>query len=776
MTAAAINTSRTPATPATEDLAAVDDPIEQGRFTRWVQGAQGEKLGESSLQLGGMHCAACAGIIEQALTGVPGVRSAAVSAAVQRASVCWDPALTQPSALIAAVRAAGYDAVPDAAAPARALRRRESRQALWRLFVASFCAMQIMMFATPSYVAVGDDLAPDMRQLLNWGSWLLALPVLAFSAGPFFTGAWRALKLRRISMDLPVALGIGITFVASSGATFSPGGMFGHEVYFDSLSMFVAFLLGARYVEMRARHRAAEALEASLARLPETAWRVESDGRVVALAVHRLAPGDLVRVPVGEAFPADGTLLDGHTRADEALLTGESSPVAKAAGDEVVAGSVNLGAPVTVRVQRVGSDTRFEAIVSMMRSAATQRPAAARLADRWAAPFLWVVVLLAFAAAAVWSVLDPSRAVWVAVAVLIVTCPCALSLAAPATIVAATRGLAARGVMVQRLDAVEGLAAVDQVFFDKTGTLTTDRLHLEAIHLVPGPDAPADQAAALAMAGRLAAWSTHPVSRALRAASVATGETPSGEVARPGGDRPADELPGMGLLWRGDDGREWRLGRPGWAGIGAPAHARAVLGVDGRAVAAFQLEEALREGAAEAVAAFADAGLRVTLLSGDTGPRAQALAARLGIVDVVAEATPESKLEALSAAQRAGRRVAMVGDGVNDAPVLARADVSLAMGQGALVSRAQADAVIASGRLTDLAAARATAVRAVQIVRQNLVWAAGYNAACIPLALVGWLPPWAAGLGMASSSLLVVLNALRAGRPARQPRVSRGAA
>ncbi|MDE2614491.1 MAG: cation-translocating P-type ATPase, partial [Burkholderiales bacterium] len=401
MTAAAIASRHLPVPDA---LDALDDPVEQGRFTRWVQGAAGERLAESSLQLGGMHCAACAGLIEQALAAVPGVSSARVSAASERASVRWDPTATRASALIAAVRAAGYDAVPDAAEPARAMRRAEARQALWRLFVAAFCAMQVMMFATPGYVARDGDLAPDMRQLLNWGSWLLTLPVLAFAAGPFFAGAWRALKMRRIGMDLPVALGIAITFVAGSGATFAPGGAFGREVYFDSLAMFVAFLLGARYVEMRARHRAAEALEASLARLPETAWRVEPDGSAVGVAVHRLAPGDRVRVPVGAAFPADGTLLEGRTRADEALLSGESAPVPKAPGSEVVAGSVNLGEPVLVRVERVGADTRFEAIVSMMRSAATQRPALARAADRWAAPFLWSVLALAAAAAVVWSV------------------------------------------------------------------------------------------------------------------------------------------------------------------------------------------------------------------------------------------------------------------------------------------------------------------------------------------------------------------------------------
>ena len=405
-----------PAGTATDELSVVDDPLEQGQFTRWVAGAGGMRLAESSLQLSGLHCAACSGIIEHALLGVAGVIEARVSAAAERATVTWDPAATRPSQLIAAVRRAGYGAVPDAAAPARELRRSEHRQALWRLFVASFCAMQVMMFATPSYVAGPGELAPDLRQLLNWGSWLLSLPVMVFSAGPFFSGAWRSLRQRRIGMDVPVALGVAITFIASMGATFNPAGVFGAEVYFDSLTMFVSFLLAARYLELRARQRAAQALEGALARLPETAWLVAGDGSTQVVSTLRLRPGDLVRVPVGQAFAADGRLEQGRTSADESLLSGESAAVEKAEGADLVAGSVNLGAPVLMRVQRVGGDTRVQAIVEMMRGALSQRPAAARLADRWAGPFLWAVLLLAGLAAAVWSVIDPSRAWAVAVA------------------------------------------------------------------------------------------------------------------------------------------------------------------------------------------------------------------------------------------------------------------------------------------------------------------------------------------------------------------------
>jgi len=344
------------------------------------------------------------------------------------------------------------------------------------------------------------------------------------------------------------------------------------------------------------------------------------------------------------------------------------------------------------------------------------------------------------------------------VSVLIVTCPCALSIAAPATLVAAARGLARRGVLLQRLDALERLAAVQQVFLDKTGTLTEDRLQLATTQRLPeGERVFATDAEALACGASLASWSSHPVAQALVAAN---GASPSKAAWTD-----VEELPGRGLRARDAEGRLWRLGSASWAGdAGLGGGTEVWLGCDGRPLARFDLEESLRPGSAEAVRALQAAGLRVTLLSGDASERAMALAARLGITDVHARATPEGKLAAVAQAQAEGRLVAMVGDGINDAPVLARADVSLAMGQGALVSRSQADAVITSSHLGDLVRARESASGAVRIVRQNLLWAAVYNATSIPLALAGWLPPWAAGLGMAGSSLIVILNALRAAR------------
>ncbi|MDZ7813598.1 MAG: cation-translocating P-type ATPase [Ideonella sp.] len=744
-------------------LEVLDDPVEQQRFTRWVECADGSRVADSAFALSGMYCAACAGQIESALLQVEGVIEARVSASAHSAQVRWDPRRTAPSTLILAVRGAGYDAVPDTAASARELRRTERRKALWRLFVASFCAMQVMMFATPSYVAQGAELADDMRQLLNWGSWLVSLPVMLFSAGPFFRGAWHSLKNRKIGMDVPVSLGILVTFIASSGATFSPDGMFGHEVYFDSLTMFVAFLLGGRFVELMARHRAAESLEAALAAMPESACRLLEDGTEETVSLQRLRVGDRVRVAMGAAFPADGRLELGATEADESVLTGESRPTPKKVGDDLVGGSVNLSSPVIMRVERVGAETRFEAIVAMMRDALMQRPAMARWADAWAAPFLWVVLVLAAGAAAAWSVIDPSRAVWVAVSVLIVTCPCALSLAAPAAITAAAGNLARRGVMVQRLDGIEAMSRVQHLFLDKTGTLTEERPCRSGVWASPA--AAIDRLGPAASA--LAKWSSHPLSRAL------ADDTAWLEDAEHASWHEVTESPGQGLQASDSQGQLWRLGAFAWVApqAGRPAWAVPHDGLEvwlsceeqgvWQPLLCIVFDEQLRPDAAAAVKDLMQANIKLTLLSGDRPQRAWQLANQLGIKHVVASAKPEDKLAAVAAAQASGEFVGMLGDGVNDAPVLGLADVSLAMGQGALVSRVHADAVVVSNSLSDVVHAHRLSKRTVGIVRQNLIWAATYNGTCIPLALMGYLPPWAAGLGMALSSLAVIGNALR---------------
>lgn len=714
------------------------------------------RVAETRFRVEGMHCGACAHIVEDALMKVRGVLDAHVSAAAHHGTVRWDVEQSSVGILLDAAARSGYRLVPDTTADARATRQREGRAAVWRLFVAGFCSMQVMMLAAPAYFAKAGELAPDIRQLFDASAWLLSIPVVLFSAAPFFASAVKSLRTHRLSMDVPVALGIVVAFVASSAATFDPAGPFGGDVYFDSLTMFVFFLLAGRYLETRARHRAAALLETSLDHWPEAVIRVLDEGRDEEIPRDAIRRGDTLRVPVGQVFAADGVLLSGPTDADESLLTGESVSVSKQVGDAVFAGSVNRGAPATMRVERQGSDTRYEAIVALVRESQTQRPRIVGTAERWAGPFLAAVLLSAVCAAAIWSVVDPARAVGVAIAVLIVTCPCALSLAAPSALLVASSAMARRGLLLRRLDALEGLSRLQVLYVDKTGTLTEARSDALRMQVLDIDGHAGGERSLREIAASLARWSSHPTARLLACASQRCIPW-TGLI----------EVPGRGVEGRAPDGAVWRLGKFDWASGSSDAsiaRSGSCLSENGRARALFASTDRLRDDSREAVAALAHDGLSIAILSGDSDARVERVAAQLDVASFHGGLTPEDKLAYVIQAQRAGRIVGMLGDGINDAPVLARADVSIAMGEGASIARMQADAILLSNRLSDLVHARHLAKKTLRVIRQNLFWAVGYNAACVPLALIGWLPPWAAGLGMASSSLIVVLNSLRLAR------------
>jgi Cu2+-exporting ATPase len=748
----------------------IDDPREWAAFSR--PDATVADHWEASLAVEGMVCAACALNVEQALRGVPGVLSAEVAAASRRARVVWDANRAVPSQWMRAVQAAGYRAVPLTDTAELGKRRSEARLALWRWLVAGLCMMQVMMYAYPAYTARAGDITPDMQQLLRWAGWLLTLPLLLFSCGPFFGAAWRDLRQRRIGMDLPVALGIAITFVVSSLATFEPGGRFGAEVYFDSLAMFVFFLLTGRWLELRLRDRTAGALDALLRRLPDGVDRLRADGQWEQVARRRIVVGDTLRVRAGEVFAADGVIVEGTTEVDEALLTGESRPLARAVGAQVLAGSHNLSGTVLVRATATAAATRFAGIARLMQSAALGRAPLVQLADRIAKPFLVAVLLAAAGACAYWWPRDPAHALMVAVAVLIVTCPCALSLATPAAMLSAAGALARRGVLVRRLQALQATARVDTVVFDKTGTLTDDAMVLGETRVRPGADA----AEALALAAALARQSLHPASRALAIAQDAA------DARATAGSIPVHpqwtahmvaEAAGLGLSGLVERGAQlWpgplRLGSAQWCDLaldGGSQQTMVHLADASGWLASFSLHEQLRPDAHAAVQALRNQGIQVRLLSGDKPTPVALSAMRLGIADAHAECTPLFKLAEMQRLQRAGHVVAMVGDGLNDGPVLAAADASFAVGKAVPLTQAQADFIVQGGDLLRIPHIILLARKTMRVVRQNLAWAAGYNAVCVPLAVVGWLPAWLAGLGMAASSLLVVLNALRLARP-----------
>lgn len=755
------------------ELHLLDDPAEWDSFGKPLAAVPGQsyvpqdvEVWDSHIALDGMYCATCALTIEDALRAVPGVERAEVSAAAKRARVVWRPALVLPSQWMAAVQKAGYKAFPARDAVAREIRLAQHRKALWRWLLATFCMMQVMMYAWPAYDAQPGDLLMEFERLLRWASWVICIPMLIFACGPFFSGAWRDLRRRRVSMDLPVALGMIITFIVSTIGTFAPEGIFGQEVFYDSLTMFVSFLLAGRWLEVRLRDRTAGALDAVLNRLPDSVEQRQADGSFERVALRRIATGDVLRILPGEAFPVDGVIVRGRTQADEALLTGESRPVSRAEGERVIAGSYNLTAPVELRVDRVGAQTKFAQIVELMESASTQKPRLAQLADKVAGPFLVVVLGLALLSAVYWWPIDPGHALMIAAAVLIVTCPCALSLATPVAMLTAAGTLARNGILVRNLQGIEALATADTLVFDKTGTLTRDGLQVARMEV----GAAGDERALQGLAAAVALQSRHPVSRAV--ASFGQAWAHKWQVLE------VEELAGQGLracvqpVGAAQPAMWVRLGSHAYAG--APGVVQA-----GQAVylaqevqpslltplAGFELSEGLRAEAAAVVAAMQHSGLHVQLLSGD-GPQAVArIAQEVGIGDFVAECSPQSKLAHIRAMQEDGRHIAMVGDGLNDGPVLAGANVSFAFGRAVPLAQARSDFVVLSDNLELVWQAVLLARKTLRIVRQNLLGSALYNALSIPLAMAGWMPAWLAGLGMALSSLLVVLNAARLAKP-----------
>jgi Cu2+-exporting ATPase len=756
-----------PAASFSADYAALDETSAAREFSRPLPAGRWE----SWIAIEGMDCAACGQDIEQALGRLPGVEQAEVSLLTSRARVVWQGGSLAPSALFTAVARLGYQPFPAGSADQEHAMRRHGRLLLWRLLVAAFCMMQVMMYSTVEYVATPGEIPPDQLMLLRWGQWMLCIPVMVFAAWPVLHGAWRSVRTRRLGMDVPAALGLVLAFAASSAATFEGGG----EVWFDSVSMFVFFLLLSRWVEAWARRRATGQLETLDRRLPAVAMRAEGSG-FVDVPAAQLRAGDRIRVAPGDTFPADGTLLEGRTTVDEAILTGESLPAPKGVGAAVVAGSQNVSETVDVLVTRAAGDSTVARIRQLISLAAQTRPGWVRLADRWAAAFLGCVLVLAAAAWVGWHAIDPSRALGVAIAVLIVTCPCALSLAAPAAMLAATAGLAKRGIWLREPAALERLLNVRHAAFDKTGTLTQAVLALTRVEVQhPG----VDRVQVLARASALAGASRHPLSRALASASAACA-SPTGWRERPGEGIAADldgvacRLGSLRFVMDGVDRRDASAGCAASPQDGDALPAASSRGVSdedsapvvwladaGGLLACFHFADTPREDAADTVAGLHAAGLDTTLLSGDRPAAVALLAAIVGIRDPRAALSPQDKLDAILAWQRAREPVLMVGDGINDGPALACADVSATLGGAAALAQGQADIVLASGRLSDLLLVRHTAVAARRITRQNLVWAAGWNALSVPLALLGYLPPWAAGIGMAASSLLVIGNGLR---------------
>ncbi|WP_229423588.1 heavy metal translocating P-type ATPase [Massilia frigida] len=704
---------------------------------------------EGVFSLDGIRCAACVWLIERRLARLPGVREAQVNVATERLHMTWDAALCKPSDIVQALRGIGYTAYPYQAAQHGAQLERHRKKQFRQLFVAGLSMMQVMMYALPAYIADEGTMDAPMAALMQWASLLLTIPAVLYSAQPFFRGAWASLRARMPGMDLPVAIGIGAAFGASVLATLRGSG----EVYYDSVTMFIFLLLASRYLEQMARRKAARALEDLQRALPASAQRLSKwpgSRQATMVAAASLAEGDVILVEPGSAVAADGIILEGYTDVDLALLTGESRAQARVPGDELPGGAINTTQAIVLRVTRVASDSTLARLVKLVEKAGQGKPRIAQWADQVAAWFVVGLLLLTVAVFIGWQLVDPARAWQVAIAVLVVSCPCALSLATPTALAAATDALVRRGVLVVQPHVLETLQRATHIVFDKTGTLTEGRPVLRHVEPLAGLTA----ARCLQVAAALEAGSAHPLALAIRTAGA------------DGGLR-ADQLhseAGQGVEGV-VDGVRYHLGRDGYAGAAPvavwPDVSNVYLGANGIVLARFELADALRADAPEVVRRFRARGQTVILLSGDDQAVVSRTGAALGIDTAIGQQLPEQKLAYVQQLQAAGAVVAMVGDGINDAAVLRAADVSFAMGGGAALAQLSADCVLLSNRLAALDDAATGAARALRIIRQNLAWASVYNCVAIPAAAFGLINPWLSAAGMSLSSAVVVINALR---------------
>ncbi len=737
---------------ADEDLRLLADAWKacDKREDLWGEEAPGG-LRDLLLQTEGVQCAACAWLIRSRLEPRPGISRVQVDVGSGYTRILWDPAKTTLSTIALELARIGYRPhLPVAEAEERG-RLAERRSAMLRVGVAGLGMMQVMMYAIGLYAGDTLGISVGAQRFLEWTSLLVTIPIVFYSARPFFTAAIASLGTRRLNMDVPVALAIAIAFVASLANFLRGQG----DVYFDSVVMFVFFLSSARYIQLVQRHRNLQGGAALARLLPEWARRI-GDGAVDTVLASELVVGDRVRVRPGEPFPADGTIIEGATEVDEALLTGEAAPVPRTSGDPVVGGSINRSQPVEVRIDAVGRDLTVSALGRMLLRAGSQASRFVSASERIAGYFVAGVLLVAALTGVAWWYLEPAGALSAVLAVLVVSCPCALSLAAPAAMSATGRSLLRAGVLMTRGDALEALAGTDIVVFDKTGTLTRGMPAIEGVQL--NPLGGVDEARARAIAAALEAHSAHPLARAFRHDTPAQGVSAVETVNHAGVSATIE-------------GERWSIGSAGYTGVDAATSGDGPsvwLASEHRWVARFDISDELRPGARALIAELQARGTRVVIASGDRAEAVGRIAERLKVDEWYAQQDPEQKMDRVRQWQDEGAIVAMIGDGVNDAPVLAAADVSITVPGAADLANSAADFIITGESLGAAVHVIDAARAAGRVVRQNFGWAIGYNVAALPLAVFGVLQPWMAALGMSLSSLLVVANSARLSRRERR--------
>lgn len=709
------------------------------------------KVREIQLTVEGLTCAACAWLIERHLGNLAGLHYINVNTTTHRARIKWDPDRLSLSQILKGFAKIGYRAYPFQTHQQEALYAKEVRSYMFRLALAGLGSMQVMMCAVALYMDLFISVEEEFMVYFKWISLLLSTPIMIYSAQPFYVGAWRSLRQGHLSMDVSVSLALIGAFVASMWATvFNTG-----EVYYDSITMFVFFLLLGRFLELRARRKASES-SSNLARLvPIMATRLDEDGEH-EVAAKTLQVGDRVRVLAGATLPADGIILLGQASLNESMLTGEQLPLLKQAGDAVYAGTINTDAPLEIRVSHRIEESRLAQIMRLQDHALDDKPAIAQMADVLSRHFILVLLFIAAGVWTFWHFHQPEQAFWVTLAVLVATCPCALSLATPTALTSATARLTRAGILLRRGHVLDVLTRANRIVMDKTGTLTTGNISLTSTEALGN----FDEARCLAIARALEAYSEHPIARAFRSNAADDAVLLAASKVTP--------VIGHGIEGV-IEGRHYRLGSARWLGISDAQETQAdglviYLADEDRGLARFLLTDTLRPDAKALIQAFKAAGLKTTILTGDSSAQADEVARELGVDELVKGVTPDGKLAYLKEHEAHGDISIMVGDGINDAPVLAGAHASFAMAGGTDLAKNSADAILLADDLSRLLDARALALRTRKIIKENFAWSIGYNLLVLPLAASGWLPPYVAAAGMSLSSLIVVTNSMRLNR------------
>lgn len=720
-----------------------DDPeLQQSYVHELPEGSH-----EITLLISGITCSACVWLLEKHLSEQAGVQQFNVNMSSHLAQVIWNPLTTSLGQIIKAVAHVGYKAEPYTPLQQERNIKQENQQAILRMGVAGLGAMQVMTYAVSLYMGAFEGMEPAHEHFLRWVSALVCTPVFFYSGMPFLSGALRSLKSKHLSMDVPVAIALCFAYFSSIWATLSKG----PEVYFDSVCMFVFFLLVGRYLEMRARHRSQNiSIRLSHSQL-QTARKLDGTDQPQLIPAEKLQPGDRILVKAGEVIPGDGQIISGSSAVNEAMLTGEHLPISKHCGDSVTGGTLNIDQPITVCVSTRAKDSVLSTLKRLLERAEADKPDTFLLADKIASHFVLAVLITAVCVYVFWWLRAPEDAFWIMLSVLVVTCPCALSLATPTAITAATSTLAQMGFLATRAHTIEALRTVSDVVFDKTGTLTLGEFEL--CDVIPLFDN--DKQEVLALAASLESASEHPIARAFRGLTINPQVTD------------IKVTPNQGVEGKLGD-HILRIGKASYASTNAPLPTPprssaqwVLLTKDGTPCAWFSVEDTLRPDVALLLHNLQQAGKRCHILSGDSSGHAEQIGQQLGIENIRSDATPTDKLDYIRTLQHQGAKVLMIGDGLNDAPVLAGADVSIAVAGATDLAKVAADGILLTQSLKPLSSVLRLVDQTYRIIRQNLAWAILYNITALPLAAAGFVPPWASALGMSASSLLVVLNALR---------------